>query len=206
MARRLLIFILVACLGYATLPRCVGSFALTSKGYGWIQSIENKWLRWIVFFVFAIWPLGIVGAVFILADLLVINSIEFWTGDNIVAAGDFDENGEFRRTARVEDARVDFVYRDFGGTLEMHIFKEGAGTSDLVRTIVLKKDLPGRFFTPRADGGLAELDVDSVSAGDVRVLRVLEDGVPVQAKFVPEDDFNAAVDHAEQKFATARQF
>ncbi len=200
MGKRLLICLLVACLGYATLPRCVGSFALTGKGFQWIGSLGNKWVSWIVFFVLAIWPLGIVGAIFILADLLVLNSVEFWTGENPVSANDFDENGEFRRTARVDGARVDFVYRDFGKLLEMRIFQGDGGEAELVRNIVLKKDLPGRFFTPRADGSLAELEVDSVSAGDVRVLRVLEDGVPVETKLLPEDDFAAAVARTEQKF------
>ncbi|MCM1075850.1 MAG: DUF3332 domain-containing protein [Bacteroides sp.] len=64
---------------------CIGSFALTNKLLTWNKQIDNKFVNELVFFVF--WfPLP-VYEVAALADILVINSIEFWSGDNPVTAG-----------------------------------------------------------------------------------------------------------------------
>ncbi|WP_300502185.1 DUF3332 domain-containing protein [uncultured Duncaniella sp.] len=63
---------------------CIGSFALTNKLLSWNQQIDNKFVNELVFIAFWIVPVYEVAA---LADVLVINSIEFWSGDNPVACG-----------------------------------------------------------------------------------------------------------------------
>ncbi len=63
---------------------CIGSFALTNKLMDWNKSIGNKFVNEVVFFAFWIIPVYEVSA---LADILVINSIEFWSGNNPVASG-----------------------------------------------------------------------------------------------------------------------
>lgn len=63
---------------------CIGSFSLTNKLLGWNKSISNKFVNELVFFAFWIVPVYEVSA---LADILVINSIEFWSGNNPVASG-----------------------------------------------------------------------------------------------------------------------
>ncbi len=62
---------------------CIGSFALTNKLLGWNQRVGSKFVNELVFFAFWILPVYEVSA---LADILVINSIEFWSGDNPVAS------------------------------------------------------------------------------------------------------------------------
>lgn len=61
---------------------CIGSFGLTNKLLTWNRGIDSKFVNELVFVAFWIVPVYEISA---LADLLVINSIEFWSGSNPVA-------------------------------------------------------------------------------------------------------------------------
>lgn len=74
-----------------TLTSCIGSFSLTNKLLTWNKSISNKFVNELVFFAFWILPVYEVCA---LADIVVLNSIEFWSGDNPVAKGQKVIDGE----------------------------------------------------------------------------------------------------------------
>lgn len=63
---------------------CIGSFALTNKLLTWNRTISNKFVNELVFFAFWIIPVYEVSA---FADVVVFNSIEFWSGNNPVAYG-----------------------------------------------------------------------------------------------------------------------
>lgn len=63
---------------------CIGSFSLTNKLLGWNRSIGNKFVNELVFVAFWVLPVYEVSG---LADVLVLNSIEFWSGTNPVAQG-----------------------------------------------------------------------------------------------------------------------
>lgn len=76
---------------------CVGSFGLHNRLATWNQGISNKAVNELVFLVCNIIP---VYGVCYLADAVVINSIEFWTGSNPMASiGDVKqikgENGNY---------------------------------------------------------------------------------------------------------------
>ncbi len=58
---------------------CIGSFSLTNRLLGWNNNVGNKFINELVFFAFWILPVYEVSG---LADLLVLNSIEFWSGRN----------------------------------------------------------------------------------------------------------------------------
>lgn len=66
-----------------TFQSCIGSFALTNKVLTWNRQVNNKFVNELVFFAFWILPVYEVTAA---ADLLVINSIEFWSGNNPLEA------------------------------------------------------------------------------------------------------------------------
>lgn len=66
------------------LSSCIGSFGLTNKLLTWNKGVSNKFVNELVFVAFWVLPVYEVCA---LADLLVLNTIEFWSGDNPVAAG-----------------------------------------------------------------------------------------------------------------------
>lgn len=58
---------------------CIGSFGLWNHLKDWNSSISNKFVNEIVFFAFHVVP---VYEVCYLADILVLNSIEFWSGSS----------------------------------------------------------------------------------------------------------------------------
>lgn len=62
---------------------CIGSFGLTNKLMTWNKHIGPKFANELVFIAFWILPVYEVTA---LADILVINSIEFWSGNNPLTA------------------------------------------------------------------------------------------------------------------------
>lgn len=62
---------------------CIGSFSLTNKVLTWNRQVSNKFVNELVFFAFWVLP---VYEVTLAADLLVINSIEFWSGNKPLEA------------------------------------------------------------------------------------------------------------------------
>ena len=65
---------------------CIGSFQLTNNLLDWNRSIGNKFVNELVFLAFWILPVYEVAAA---ADVLVINSIEFWSGTNPITKGSY---------------------------------------------------------------------------------------------------------------------
>lgn len=59
---------------------CIGSFGLFNKLLGWNKGLSNKFVNELVFIVIS--PAYGVASV---VDLLVLNTVEFWTGSNPVA-------------------------------------------------------------------------------------------------------------------------
>lgn len=72
------------CAGSLMFSSCIGSFSLTNKLLNWNQQVGSKFVNELVFVAFWILPVYEVSA---LADILVINTIEFWSGSNPVAQG-----------------------------------------------------------------------------------------------------------------------
>lgn len=66
-----------------TFSSCIGSFALTNKVLSWNKQIGSKFVNELVFVAFWILPVYEISAI---ADVLVINTIEFWSGSNPVSA------------------------------------------------------------------------------------------------------------------------
>lgn len=82
--RYLSVAVITALAGSMLFSSCIGNFALTKKLLGWNNQIGNKFINELVFFAFWIIPVYEVTA---LADVLVLNSIEFWSGSNPIAQG-----------------------------------------------------------------------------------------------------------------------
>ena len=67
---------------------CIGSFKLWSGLKEWNQGIGNKFVNELVFIALNIVP---VYSVAYFADVVVLNTIEFWTGSNPVASNEVKE-------------------------------------------------------------------------------------------------------------------
>ena len=78
--KKLKIKVVCALLGGSLLfSSCIGSFALWNNLKDWNQGIGNKFVNELVFLAFNIIP---VYGVAYFADVVVLNSIEFWSGSN----------------------------------------------------------------------------------------------------------------------------
>jgi len=111
--RRLLAAAVLACFVPASGAACFGSFGLVRTVYDFNRDVSSdKWVRWLVFLVLNFIP---VYGFSVWVDAVVLNSIEFWTGDNPVLArtgdrqvveGPYGERAELRvlddRRLRVE--------------------------------------------------------------------------------------------------------
>lgn len=74
------VFLLIAALG---MNSCIGSFSLFNQYAEWQRTMSNnKYINAIIGFVL----MPIVGPITLLVDTLVLNSIEFWTGENPASA------------------------------------------------------------------------------------------------------------------------
>ena len=61
---------------------CIGSFSLTNKVLSWNGGVGNKFVNELVFIAFHIIP---VYEATVFVDLIVLNSVEFWTGSSPIA-------------------------------------------------------------------------------------------------------------------------
>ena len=64
------------------LSSCLGSFQLTNKVFKMNKSIGDKWVNELVFAACCILP---VYEITLFVDAVVLNSIEFWTGEKLIA-------------------------------------------------------------------------------------------------------------------------
>ena len=83
--------------GSVLFSSCIGSFGLWNSLKDWNQGVSNKFVNELIFLAFHIVP---VYEIAYLADVLVLNSIEFWSGSNPTASiGEVKtvqgENGEY---------------------------------------------------------------------------------------------------------------
>lgn len=83
MKRKLYIPVLALTLASSfTFSSCIGSFALYNKLLGWNKQVGNKFVNELIFAAFWILPAYPIS---FLADILVLNSVEFWSGNKLVA-------------------------------------------------------------------------------------------------------------------------
>lgn len=146
------------------LSSCIGSFALTNRIKSWNQGVGNKFVNELVFIALHIVP---VYEISMLADILVINSIEFWSGDNPVAnVGEVKkvkgENGDFL----VETLENGYSITDENGNASMElIYNKEAETWSVVtddvssEIIKLNEDGTAQLYLP--DGKTMDITLDA---------------------------------------------
>ena len=77
--KHLVVATVIALSASMMMQSCIGSFALFNKVKNWNEHVGDKFVNEIVFV--AMWILPVYELCFA-ADLLVLNSIEFWSGEN----------------------------------------------------------------------------------------------------------------------------
>lgn len=150
-----------------SLNSCIGSFSLTNSVLKWNKQVGPKFINELVFFAFWILPVYEVTS---LADLLVLNSIEFWSGNNPVSASvkavDTD-HGRYMIACDgngytvTHEATGDSVRLDFDRTSQTWSFETPAG--DKVPFMTFIDDSHVRMRTPDGSFMPVELTAQGVS-------------------------------------------
>ena len=149
---------------------CVGSFGLFNRISSWNQSVGNKFVNELVFLALNIVP---VYGVAYLADALVINSIEFWSGSNPMAnAGDVKkvkgengnylvetlENGYSITKEGDETASMELIYDKDLNT--WNVVADGVSTE----LLQMNNDGTAQMTLPNGEDMTVTLDAQGVSA------------------------------------------
>lgn len=155
------------------LSSCIGSFGLTNKVKDWNDSLGNKWVNELVFICMHIVP---VYEVSIFVDAVVLNSIEFWTGDNPVAAN-VGETNIVKNTAG-EDIQITTTengYNLSNGEQEMQlVFDEAEKTwsavydNESVKLMQFTGDNSAQMFT--INGNSMDVTLDEAGVNAARLL------------------------------------
>lgn len=154
-----------------SLNSCIGSFSLTNHVLDWNQQIGSKFVNELVFFAFWVLPVYEVTSI---ADLLVLNSIEFWSGNNPMSAStqaidtdhgrylvDCDGKGytiTFEPTG--EQTRLDFDVPSQTWSIELN--------GENVPFMTMVDDSHVKMITPEGDFRMVELTDDAVAAYGAR--------------------------------------
>lgn len=168
MKRGKLTLVAVVLSGSLLFSSCVGSFSLFNRLSSWNQSVGNKFVNELVFLAFNIVP---VYGVAYLADALVINSIEFWSGSNPMAnVGDVKKVKEKRQlhgetlengysiTKEGETASMDLIYNKEANTWNVVANGESA---ELVK---MNNDGTADLFLPNGEKMNVTLDAQGMLA------------------------------------------
>lgn len=154
--------------GAFLLSSCVGSFGLHSKLVNWNQSIGNKFVNELVFLACNIIP---VYGVCYLADVVVINSIEFWSGSNPMASvGDVKkvkgENGNYlvktlengySITKEGENLSMELIYNKEANT--WNVVADGVSTE----LLQMNNDGTAQMYLPNGEAMSVTLDAQGVA-------------------------------------------
>lgn len=139
---------------------CIGSFSLTNNVLNWNKSIGNKFVNELVFIVFC----GIVYPITSVADVLVINSIEFWSGSNPIAQGTRVIDGEDGRYLVTTDATGYTIKSENDGSVVRFDFDEAEQTwsvsengGESIRFMTFVDENHVRMLTP--DGGMQPIEL-----------------------------------------------
>lgn len=164
--------------GSVMFSSCVGSFGLFNRIASWNQSVGNKFVNELVFLALNIVP---VYGVCYLADALVINSIEFWSGSNPMAnVGTIKkvqgENGNYyvktiengyNITKEGETASMDLIFNQ--ESQSWNVVSEG------IDTPLLKMNNDGTASLYMSDGSIMKVTLDQqgkIAAGEALMSNV----------------------------------
>ena len=120
------------------LSSCIGSFQLTNKVKDWNESLGDKFINEVVFLAFHIVP---VYQICMFADGVVFNSVEFWTGERLVAdAGERQMiKNSFGKDVEIKTLKDGYMFSD--GTSSMKVLYDSANKTWKVETDSQSADL-----------------------------------------------------------------
>lgn len=145
---------------------CLGSFSLTNSVLDWNRTVGNKVVNELVFVAFWILP---VYEVTTFADLFILNSIEFWSGKNLVAASQEVETEQGKYLIKSDRKGYTVTHESTGRSYRLN-FNEKTQTWSFAKD---DKEYPimsyvdknhVRMITPEGDFRIVELSEEGLSA------------------------------------------
>jgi hypothetical protein len=155
--------------GSLVLNSCIGSFALTHKLYDWNKSVGDKIVNELLFLACNIVPIYPIA---LFVDAVVLNSIEFWTGDSPLAnVGEVkkvkSENGEYLVKSLENGYEI-----SKGDQVMSLIYNQEQSTWNAVyddisaELLKINNDGTASFFLP--NGGTMNVTLDAQGVAEVR--------------------------------------
>ena len=145
--------VLVVCVGVVFSAGCFGKFQLTRNLYDINRSVKDKYLRSAVTWLFVI-PYGLTGFL----DFAVFNLVEFWSGENPIAAG------PQARVYEKGDERAEMTIAREGEATVATIGKYRAGS--LVSTLRIRDDGAGSVTSELRENGNVSRTMTATLAPD----------------------------------------
>lgn len=140
--RKAVALVLVVSVGIVFSAGCFGKFQLTRKVYDINKSVEDKYLRSALTWIFVIIPVYGFSAIL---DFILFNVIEFWSGENPIVGG-----SQSRVFAAGGDKAVMTVSREDGATVAtIETYRDDR----LVSTLRIRDDGAGSVTSQLIEGG-----------------------------------------------------
>jgi len=112
-----------------SLSGCYGSFNLVRKVHHFNGDVsENQWVQELVFLGLVFIPVYGLAS---LGDAIIVNSIEFWSGENPVSVGGSSDGDSASRVLQADDAEVAMTLRA-DGKIHVVVDEQGAITEFLL--------------------------------------------------------------------------
>ncbi|MDE6231228.1 MAG: DUF3332 domain-containing protein [Muribaculaceae bacterium] len=163
-----------------TFSSCIGSFALSNRVLSWNKNIGSKFVNELVFIAFCILP---VYEVTMLADVVVLNSIEFWSGRNALTASTRTVETEQGRYLIACDGKGYTITHEETGISSRLDFEEESRTWSVLTEdgtmyplMTYVDDTHVRMATPDGRGSLVELSEAGLMAYRADANRMLMAG------------------------------
>ncbi|MBP5771173.1 MAG: DUF3332 domain-containing protein [Bacteroidaceae bacterium] len=155
--------------GMLVCSSCIGSFALFNKYEKWqCNMTSSKFVNAIVGFILQ----PIVGGVCLVADAIVLNTIEFWSGNNPVSASVQEIIGRDGRLYAVKMTKNGYEVKDADGKVTVFTHDEKTDSWSVIQNGV-KRDLirfnaDGTIQATLPDGGTITVAQNEAGLQQVR--------------------------------------
>lgn len=180
----------IAVVGMFSTVNCFGSFGIVKAVYGAHKGLNigtgllNKFIKTILMY----FPFSILYGIGFLADVLLFNLVEFWTGSNPVALNEFNSDGTLVREFQNGKENVKLSYSDFGKKLKISVKTESKS-----QDFYAFQDQEGKLYTLEGDK-FQEILVSSQEIGSSTILKLSQNGKLNSTKVLKTEDLKKLED------------
>ncbi|NCN08587.1 MAG: DUF3332 family protein [Leptospira sp.] len=174
----------IAVVGMFSTANCFGSFGIVKTVYSAHKGLRigsgllAKFIQTLLMY----FPFSILYGIGFVADIILFNLVEFWTGSNPVAMSEFDRKGELVREFKNGNENVKLTYSDFGQKLKISVSTEGKS-----QDFFAFQDQEGKLFTQEGEE-FQEIQVSAQEIGSSTILKLSQNGKLSSSKVIKSDD------------------